>query len=171
MIFQGFIGPSYTLAQPSANSQRLVNLYLEKQEAGPRKGNLTRFVGTPGLRKRATLGNGPVRGVYWSSTGQLFVVSGSNLFEVTSSWDPSLRSGTLASSSGRVTMVDDGTRLMIGDGGATAYNADLAFGSALSPVADADCPGGFVTWQDGYFINSVPNSNRFQISGLNDVTY
>lgn len=171
MKFEGFIGPSYTLEHHSANAQRLVNLYLEQQEAGPRKGNTARFVGTPGLRNRVALGGGPVRGVYWSSTGQLFVVSGSNLWEVTSDWSSSLRSGTLGTSSGRVTMVDDGTRLMIGDGGATAYNANLAFGSALTVVADADCPGGYCAWQDGYFINTVPNSNRFQISGINDVTY
>lgn len=171
MVFQGFIGPSYELAQPSANAQRLVNWYLEKQEAGPRKGNTMRFVATPGLNKRATLGGGPIRGVYWSSTGQLFVVSGSNLYEITSAWAPSLRSGTISSSQGRVTMVDNGTVLMIGDGGGTAYTANLAFGSALSPVVSANCPGGYVSWQDGFFINTVPNSNQFAISDINAATY
>jgi hypothetical protein len=167
----GFIGPTYTLEHPSAAAQRLVNLYLETQEGGPRKGNSARFVGTPGLRSRATLGGGPIRGVHCASTGQLFVVSGSNLFEVTPDWTANLRSGYLASSSGRVTMVDDGTRLLIGDGSTTAYNANLAFGSALSAVADADCPGGHAAWQDGYFLHTVPNTGQFAISGLNDVTY
>lgn len=172
MKFEGFIGPSYALEVPSANAQRTLNLYLEAQEAGPRKGNAARLVGTPGLRLLATLGGGPVRGVYWSSTNQLFVVSGSNLWEILPWWGASLRSGAIGTSSvGRVTMADNGTILMIGDGTSTAWNAALAPGSALYAVADADCPGGYVTWQDGYFINTVPGTNKFQISGINAVTY
>lgn len=172
MKFDGFIGPSYTLELPSANSQRTVNLYLEAQEAGPRKNNVARLVATPGLRLLATLGTGPVRGVHWSSTDQLFVVSGSNLWEIFTGWGVTVRPGAIESSStGRVTIVDNGTKLMIGDGTDRAWNADLAAGSALSVVTDADCPGGYITWQDGYFINTVPDTNRFQISGINAVTY
>lgn len=171
MKLEGFIGPTYTLAHASASSQRLVNLYPEVLEAGPRKGNVARFVGTPGLRKQVTLGVGPIRGLHRATTGQLFAVSGSALYELTSQFEATLRSGALGSSTGRVTMADDGTRLMIGDGTATAFQANLAAGSAVSAVADADCPGGFLAWQDGYFIHTVPNTGRFAISGLNDVTY
>lgn len=77
----------------------------------------------------------------------------------------------MSTSTGRVTMADDGTRIMIGDGSNASYNANLAAGSALSVVADADCPGGYLTWQDGYFIHTVPSTGRFSISGLNAVTY
>jgi hypothetical protein len=171
MRLDGFIGPTYTLAAPSAGAQRLVNLYPEVHEAGPRKGNVARFVGTPGLRLRVTLGDGPIRGVHRASTGQLFVVSGAGLYEVTSHWVGLQRSGSLASSSGRVSMADDGTRLLIGDGGSTAFQADLATGSALAAVASADCPGGHIAWQDGYFLHTVPGTGRFSISGLNAVTY
>lgn len=171
MKLEGFIGPTYTLAHPSASSQRLVNLYPEVHEAGPRKGNVARFVGTPGLRLRTTLGDGPIRGVHRASTGQLFVVSGANLYEVFSHWSAAQRSGSLASSDGRVTMADDGTRIIIGDGGSQAFQATLTAGSALAVVADADCPGGHVAWQDGYFIHTVPGTGRFAISGLNAVTY
>lgn len=171
MKLEGFIGPSYTQEAPSAGMQRTVNLYPEVHEAGPRKGNVARLRGTPGLRRRVTLGDGPIRGVHRTSSGQLFVVSGANLYEVFSHWSAQVRSGSLASSSGRVTMADDGTRLMIGDGSSTAFNANLAAGSALSAVADADCPGGYVTWQDGYFIHTAPGTARIVISGLNDVTY
>jgi hypothetical protein len=170
MKLEGFIGPSYTLAAPSAGSQRLVNLYPEMHEAGPRKGNVARFVGTPGLRLLATLGAGPIRGQHWASTGQLFVVSGAYLYEVFSHWVGQVRTGRLESTSGRVTMADDGTNLVIGDGTSTAYTALLAAGSALSSIG-ADCPGGHVTWQDGYFIHTVPGTGQFQISGLNAVTY
>lgn len=171
MKFEGFIGPTYTLSSPSAGSQRLVNLYLEMHEAGPRKENVARLVGTPGLRNRVTLGDGPIRGVHKASTGQLFAVSGANLYEVFSHWTALVRTGTLASDSGRVTMADDGTNLVIGDGGSTAYTALLAAGSAMSAVAAPDCPGGHVAWQDGYFLHTVPGTGRFAISGLNDLTY
>jgi hypothetical protein len=167
---EGFIGPTYALAHPSAGAQRLVNLYPEVHEAGPRKGNVARFVGTPGLRRRVTLGEGPIRGAHRASTGQLFVVSGANVYEVFSYWTAQLRSGGLASSSGRVTMADDGTRVVIGDGGATAFQVPLAAGSAVAAIG-ADCPGGHVAWQDGYFIHTVPDTGRFAISGLNAITY
>lgn len=171
MKLEGFIGPSYQLAYPSAGSQRLVNLYPELHEAGPRKGNVARFVATPGLRLFATLGDGPLRGEHRASTGQLFAVSGASLYEVTSHGEALLRSGALGSISGPVSMADDGTRLLIGDGGGVAYEAGLIVGSAVAPVAAEDCPGGHLTWQDGYFIHTIPNTDRFAISGLNDVTY
>lgn len=170
MKLEGFIGPTYTLAAPSAGCQRLVNLYPEAHEAGPRKGNVARFVGTPGLRLRATLGGGPIRGVHRCSTGQLFAVSGGSLYEVSSSWAATLRSGTLASVTGRVSMADDGTQLVVCDGGPVAFSALLAAGSALTAIG-GDCPGGQVAWQDGYFIHTVPNTGRFVISGLNELTY
>lgn len=170
MDLKGFIGPTYTLEAPSAGSQRLVNLYPEVHEAGPVKGNVARLKATPGLRRRVTLGDGPIRGVHRASTGQLFVVSGANLYEVFSHWSAQLRSGSLASSSGRVTMADDGTRIVIGDGGSSAFSANLAAGSALA-VIGGDCPGGHVTWQDGYFIHTVPATGRIVISGLNALTY
>ena len=171
MKLEGFIGPSYTLEHPSAASQRCVNLYPEVHEAGPRKGNVARLKGTPGLRLRATLGDGPVRGVHRANTGQLFVVSGANVYEVFSGWSATLRSGSLASSTGRVTMADDGTRVLIGDGSATAFAVPLAAGSAVAAVADVDCPGGHLAWQDGYFIHTVPSTGRIAISDLNAITY
>lgn len=171
MKLEGFIGPSYTLEAPSAGSQRLVNLYVEGYEGGQlRKGNPARIKGTPGLRQRATLGDGPLRGIHWTATKQCFVVSGANVYEVFSGWVAQLRSGGLASSSGRVSMADDGTRLVIGDGGTTAFSVNLAAGSPVTPIP-APCPGGHVTWQDGYFLHTVPNSGRFMFSGLNALTY
>jgi hypothetical protein len=170
MKFEGFIGPSYQLAFPSAGAQRLVNLYLETNEAGPRKNNVARLVGTPGLLKRVTPGDGPIRGAHRASTGQLFVVSGANVYEVFSGWTSQIRSGSLASSTGRVTMASDATRVVIGDGGSTAFQVPLAAGSAVASIP-SPCPGGHVAWQDGYFLHTVPSTGQFQISGLNALTY
>jgi hypothetical protein len=171
MKLEGFIGPTYLLAHPSASSQRLVNLYPEMLEAGARKGNVARFVNTPGLRSRATLGDGPLRGLHRATTGQLFAISGNAVYELLSDFTALLRSGTIGSTTGRVTLADDGTRLIIADGGSVAYQTDLTIGSPVAAVASPDCPGGYVAWQDGYFIHSVPNTARFVVSGLNDVTF
>lgn len=170
MKFEGFIGPSYVLSLPMASIQRLVNLYLEANETGPRKGNPMRFVGTPGLRKQVLLGGGAIRGLYRATTGQLFAVCGPYLYEIFSHFNAFLRAGSLNSISGRVTMVDDGTHLVIGDGTSVAYESDLS-ATSVNPISDPNCPGGYVTWQDGYFIHTVPNSQKFQISGLNALTY
>jgi hypothetical protein len=170
MKLEGFIGPTYALAQKSAGAQRLVNLYPEIYETGPRKGNVARFVGTPGLRRRATLGDGPIRGVLRASTGQVFAVSNNRVFEVFSDWTSTVRGGSLATAGGRVTMADDGVRIVIGDGSATAYSVPLAAGSPVVAIG-GDCPGGHVAWQDGYFVNTVPDTGRFQISGLSALTY
>lgn len=171
MNLEGFIGPTYALAHLSAGAQRLVNLYPEVHETGPRKGNVARFVGTPGTRLRATLGLGPIRGIHRASTGQVFVVSGSSVYEVFSHFTAAQRSGSLDTATGRVTMADDGVRMLIGSGGNTTYQVPLLLGSAVSAIADADEPGGHVTWQDGYFIHSVPGTGRFAISELNAITY
>jgi hypothetical protein len=171
MKLEGFIGPTYVLTHPSASAQRLVNLYPETNEAGPRKGNVARFVGTPGLRKRVTLGSGPLRGVYRATTGQLFAVSGNTLYELLSDFTALLAKRHPRQQQRRVTLADNGTNLLIGDGTGTAYQSTLTVGSPVAAVADADCPGGFLTWQDGYFIHTVPNTGRIAISGLNDVTY
>jgi hypothetical protein len=171
MKLEGFIGPTYALSAPSAGAQRLVNLYPEVHEAGLRKGNVARFVGTPGLRLRATLGDGPIRGIHKASTGQLFVVSGARVYEVFSDWTSSLRSGSLDTFAGRVTMADDGTRVVIGAGGGTSYQVPVAAGSAVAAIADTDEPGGHVAWQDGYFIHTVPDTGQFQISELNSLSY
>jgi hypothetical protein len=168
---EGFIGPTYALAHPSAGAQRLVNLYPEVHEAGPRKGNVARLVGTPGMRKRTELGVGPIRGIHRCSTGQVFVVSGANLYEVFSDFSWTQRDGTLGSSSGRVTMADDGANLLIGDGSSEVRAlVGLDPSSTLGGIPDEDIYG-HVAWQDGYFIHNVPGSGEFRISELNAITY
>jgi hypothetical protein len=63
----------------------------------------------------------PSVGVYRATTGSSSSSRARALYELTSDWEALLRSGVLGSSTGRVTMADDGTRLLIGDGTGTAY--------------------------------------------------
>lgn len=116
MRFPGFIGPSYTLQSVNADAQRCLNLYPEMNEIGTEKEQeVAALVGTPGLRLLAAMGLGPIRGVYTSSLGGLYVASGNTLYSVDSSWTATSL-GPLLTSSGPVSMADNGLQMVCVDG-------------------------------------------------------
>jgi hypothetical protein len=116
MRFPGFIGPSYTLSSVNYDCQRSVNLYPEIDEMKTGKENeVASLVGTPGLSLLATIGSGPIRGAYFTSTGVLYVASGLNLYSVDKNWASTLV-GALRNTSGPVAMCDNGYQLVIVDG-------------------------------------------------------
>jgi hypothetical protein len=168
--FTGFIGPSYTLRSVNVDCQRCINLYPEIDEIGTGKEReVAALIGTPGLSLLATVGAGPIRGEWYSSTGRLFVVSGNTLYEVDSSWAATSR-GTLITSVGQVSIADNGLQLVIVDG-ANGYALTLAT-NAFAQIVDPNFPGAdIVVYQDGYFIFNKPNSAQFFISGIFAVTF
>jgi hypothetical protein len=169
MRFPGFIGPSYTLDSVNVDCQRCMNLFPEIDEQGTGKEQeVAALVRTPGLRTLLTLPTGPVRGEWAASNGTLYVVSGNKLYEVSSLWVATVR-GTLNTSSGPVSMDDNGSQLVIVDG-SNGYICTMATG-ATAQITDPDFPGATqVTFQDGYFIFVKPNSEQFFISAINDGT-
>lgn len=87
--FVSFIGPSYTLRSTNVDAQRCVNMYPELNELGTGKEHeIAALVGTPGLKTLSTIGTGPVRGMYLSSQGRTFAVSGKEFFEITDPENP-----------------------------------------------------------------------------------
>lgn len=170
MRFVGFIGPSYTLSSVNVDCQRCINLYPELNETGSGKEReVAALVGTPGLRTLVTLGAGPIRGTYTASNGRVFAVSNNKLYELDSDWN-STELGTLNSTSGQVSMADNGIHLVAVDG-ADGYVVTFAT-SAFAEISDPDFPGADqVTFQDGYFIFNWPDTGKFFISALNDVTF
>jgi hypothetical protein len=168
--FPGFVGPSYQLSSVNVDCQRCINLYPEFDESGQGKEHeVASLAATPGLRLLATIGAGPIRGVFTTSTGVLFVVSGNTLYKVTSAW-ATTTVGTLTTSAGQVSMADNGVTLLAVDGthGYFVTLADLTF----VQISDVNYLGGNqVAFQDGYFIVNVPSSGEFQISGINDTTW
>jgi hypothetical protein len=170
--FPGFIGPSYTLQSVSAECQRSVNLYPELDEAGPgREGEVSSLVGTPGLRLLATLGTGPCRGAYFASNGVLYVASGTGLYSVDSSWNASFIGTFLTTSSGPVSMSDNGTILVAVDG-SQGYLVEFSTNHFFRLQSNAFLSGATqVAFQDGYFIFVNANTQQFFISGLNDATF
>lgn len=155
------LGSAYVARSVNAADARMVNLFPEiVPEAGKEPAFLQR---APGLRKLATIGNGPIRGL-WELRGFMYVVSGSQLYKVNSSYTATLL-GTVAGTSGTVSMADNGTQLFIAcNGPSYIYNATT---NVFQQITDGDFPGAVtVGYLDGYFVFNEPNSQRIWVTSL-----
>ena len=164
----GFVGPSYVARSSNVSADRTVNLYPELTETGAGKNQeIAALVQRPGLLKLATLGSGPIRGLYRASTGNVFAVSGTGLYEITVPTVPVLLA-TGTTGSGPVSMADNGIHLVMVDG-AKGYALNLSTGVVVE-ITDADFPDNatVVQFQDQYIIVNQPGTARFWISGLAD---
>lgn len=142
----------------------MVNLFPEVvPEGGKQPAFLQRC---PGLSLRATIGSGPIRGL-WEHTPYLYVVSGNTLYQVTSSW-AATAIGTI-SGVGPVSMADNGSQLFIA-ANPTGYIYNFNTG-AFGQITDPDFPGASVVdYLDGYFVFIEPNSQRIWVTALLDGT-
>jgi hypothetical protein len=170
MRYAGFIGPSYTLESVNVDCQRCVNLYPEMNQLGTGKEREVAFLApTPGLRLLLTLGATPVRGIWYASNGQLFAVGGNKLYRISSAWSAT-ELGSLNTSSGPVSIADNGLHVVVVDG-TNGYTWTIA-SSTFATISDPDFfTADQVTFQDGYFIANKQGSQQFFISGLYDITW
>jgi hypothetical protein len=161
------LGSAYVARSVNAADNRMVNLFPEViPEGGKEPAFLNR---APGLKFLATIGNGPVRGLWVlkADPTRAFVVSGNQFFEINSSYTATLR-GTVGGT-GPVSMVDNGTQIFI----ATNPNGYIFNTSTnvFAQITDPDFPGAVtVAYLDGYFIFNPPNSQRFYLTALLDGT-
>jgi len=144
------------------SAQRLVNMYPEAMPSGSRVPFA--LFGTPGLTPLVTIATGAIRGMHCMD-GVLYVVSGSTLYSVSSTWvETSL--GSMSGVPDRVDMADNGTQLMI-TCGTKGYIYTVAAG--LVEITDSDYPGadqvGFI---DGFFLVSRDGSGEFNKSAAYD---
>jgi hypothetical protein len=140
----------------------MVNLFPEVvTEGGKEAAFLNR---APGLSLLATVGTGPIRGL-WSFGNFAYVASGSQLYSVNSSWTPLLL-GTIEGT-GPVSMSDNGTQLFIAcNPKGYIYNS---FTTVFAQITDADFQGAVtVSFLDGYFVFNQPNSQKVWITSLYD---
>jgi hypothetical protein len=145
----------------------MVNLFPEViPEGGKEPAFLNR---APGLKFLATIGNGPVRGLWVlkADPTRAFVVSGNQFFEINSSYTATLR-GTVGGT-GPVSMVDNGTQIFIAaNPNGYIFNTST---NVFAQITDPDFPGAVtVAYLDGYFIFNPPNSQRFYLTALLDGT-
>ena len=161
------LGSSYVVRSVNAADNRMVNLFAEIiPEAGKEPAFLQRC---PGLRLLATVGSGPIRGLWSFSSGanRAFVVSGSELYQIDTNWNSTLIGSVTGT--GPVSMTDNGTQLFIAANGPSyIYNtATNVFGA----ITDPDFPGAVtVGYIDGYFVFNEPNSQRIWVTQLLDGT-
>ena len=151
----------------AVSAQKRQNLFLEiKSEKD--KSTLVAY-GTPGLKYFTTLGASATRGIWWfQALNRLYAVSYNQLVEIAPDGTVTNR-GTLLTTSGTVSMADNGTQLMIVDG-ANGYILSMVDGSLNRITSDAFPGANTVTFQDGYFICNNPGTGQWFISALYDGT-
>lgn len=148
------------------DAQRTVNLYPVADQQGGAEASA--LYGTPGLSIFTTAGTGPVRGNFAAANDRAFAVSGSILYEILSNGTVSNR-GSLNTSSGTVTIAENGFQLGICDGD-KVYMFTYAT-NIFTLVTDTDLPSvGGIDFIDGYFVVNQNNSGKFFISAINDGT-
>ena len=158
------LGSAYVARSVNAADNRMVNLFPEiVPEGGKEPAFLQR---APGLTALATIGTGPIRGL-WTYGNYGYVVSGSMLYQIDNSWN-AVAKGTVGGS-GPVSMADNGTQLFIAaNPPGYIYNAST---DVFQPITDPDFPGAeTVGYIDGYFTFNEPNSQKIWVTQLLDGT-
>lgn len=158
------LGASYVARSINAADNRLVNLFPEiTPDAGKTRGFLNRC---PGLTLLATVGIGPIRGM-WTYGSFAYVVSGNTLYQVNSLYAATAL-GTV-SGDGPVSMSDNGTQLFVAANGPSyIYNASTG---AFAQISDVDFPGAkTVGYIDGYFVFNEPTGQKVWVTSLLDGT-
>ena len=163
MNYPGFVNGTYALQSYSADCQRTINLFPQTDESGAGKSKAI-LLATPGLLSFSSVGAGPIRALYTSNDGRLWCVSGSGFYRIDTD-GTSTSYGTLLTSIGMVSMVDNGEVIMIVDG-PNGYTFDLKL-LQFALIVDENFLGGTtVAFQDGYFIYDQPGTQVFWITGL-----
>ena len=162
---------NHGIARSTMESNQVVqNLYAEVTKDGKVPVPLYRV---PGMVSSVTLGTGVCRSNGALFNGKLFFVSGSKLYSIDVS-NATTEIGTLNTTSGRVSIIEGHTYLMLVDG-ADGYTYD---GTTFAAISDVHFPTqqtpaltvDHVTYKDGFFCVVEKNSGNMYISALEDPT-
>jgi hypothetical protein len=161
------LGSAYVARSINVADNRMVNLFPEAiPEGGKEPGFLNR---APGLEFLQTVGTGPVRALWAHQTNgsDFYVVSGSGVYKLTGLTATPTLLGTLTTSSGPVSIADNGTQIFFAtnpDG--FIYNEVT---NVFAQITDPDFAGAVtVAYLDGYFVFNQPNSQIIWVSQLLD---
>lgn len=175
--FHGFIGGAYEAANPSQDSQRLINWFVEIDKEGAAKTPMA-LLGVPGLIDMGqSVYTGEVRG-FWPLQGGVSAIAviGKNVLMITvaTAATATTRSkfsyaliGALSTSTNQVKIRDNGAGNLVAivDGGSLyTYNKLTAtFASVLDP---AFLGSNVVAEIDGWFIFAQPGTQKFYTSPI-----
>jgi len=154
------LGSAYVARSINAADNRMVNLF---PEIAPEGGKEAAFLNrAPGLTLLATVGTGPIRGL-WTFNGIGYVVSGLSLYSINSSYTATFL-GTV-SGTGPVSMADNGTQLFIACNGPSYIYNSLT--NVFVQITDPNFPGALtVGYLDGYFVFIQPNTQKLWVTAL-----
>lgn len=164
------VGGEYDHPSTPFDRQATINMYPEAGGTNSKAPSILRRF--PGLKlfKTIVAGAGQIRpkGMYETSSNRLFVVRADKIIEITAGGAESVI-GAIPSTSGPVSMTDNGEQLVVADGAAMTL-VDLITG-AVSVVTDVDAPINtpMVDTVDGYIFGFDPDSlelGKFQHSEL-----
>lgn len=161
-------GGAYAAKSVISDAQRCVNLYPEQN---PQDATApTTHYPTPGL---TLIGTPPVegefRGLYPASNGTLFAVVGNYLYTVSGGKFTLLQ--PIGSSSGPVSMIDNGLQMVLVDGTIAGYSIDLETNVVTTITDPAFYGADVVQFVDTFFIFNRPDTQQFYISGSNAITF
>lgn len=157
-----FVGGHFEERSSNSNKQQTINLFPEKTSNGKTPAAL---YCTQGLNLLGTEGDGVCRGNGLIFQEHAYFVNGSKLFKIFANWSTTVV-GTLNTSSGQISMAENGSEIIIVDG-TDGYLWDNA---TFSTISDADFPTcNWVTYLDTYFIVEDRGTvGQFFISAQND---
>ena len=138
--FPGFIGPSYQDRAHVYDAQETINFYLETDPTNMGKNQQpVVFISTPGLRFLQTIGTGPIRATYTVSNQLVteqycYVVSGNEIYQLSGGLStPTLLTGNLTTSTGPISVTDNGQQVVFVDG-QNGYFVDIGVTGWIASV-------------------------------------
>ena len=146
-----------------ASAQNLVNMYVDILDPDAKSRIVCHL--RPGKTLKVTPGNGPVRG-FEEMNGLLYVVSGTELYEVDSGYNATLL-GTIPGVANVGMAVNLVNQLMIVNGTSTGYVYSTDSGLASVTLTG---PAYTVAHSDGYLIFDYSGTNNWFISSNTDAT-
>jgi len=168
---KAIIGNAYSAQGLLASAQRCVNLFVEvNPEDSPFP--TTHYL-TPGIQTVATATDNGWRCLYVATNGALYGVVGASVVHIKPAAEGYSISvlGTLATTVGYVSMVDNGSSLIIVDGSTSGKVVNLD-NDIMSDVGNAAFYGASrVDLLDGYLLFNRPDTNQFYISKFLDVDF
>ena len=159
------LGQGYVARSVNAADNRLVNLFPEiLPEAGQTGGFLNR---APGLRLLATIGTGPIRGLWTHTTNgeDAYVASGTEFYKIYPDYTY-VKLGDI-SGTGPVSIADNGIQVAI------ACNPALyIYNEPAGTFVQAATPAGAktISYIDGYFVYNQPDSQILWVTNIFDGT-
>lgn len=155
---------------PDVTANKLINAYYEFQKEPD--GTRVAIYQTPGLSLFTSRGDTPWRGLHeFPGNSRLYGVHRGTFYEIDNAGIATAR-GTIGTTTGRVDIVDDGTRILVVDG-TDGYGYDTSVpATPIAVIADADFPNTSSTaiFQGGRFLVDKTGTGQFYGSDLYSVT-